>query len=167
MDYSSPGRNTRVAYHALLQGMVLTQGSNPRLLCLLHWQAGSSPLVPPGKPFNKSKCPLNSTLTNKIGVPPSNRVKLPDHMIYSNTWFPLSCTLILTAATLCQVTPHGRQHLCFLCSKEKKGEAYNFCLLKTAMNQLIQWLMEQMHSQKSHRKAHYRIFSKGSTQTRT
>ena len=28
----------------------LTQGSNPRLLCLLHWQAGSVPLAPPGKP---------------------------------------------------------------------------------------------------------------------
>ena len=29
-----------------------TQGSNPGLLCLLHWQAGSLPLVPPGKPFH-------------------------------------------------------------------------------------------------------------------
>ena len=28
----------------------LTQGSNPCLLCFQHWQAGSSPLVPPGKP---------------------------------------------------------------------------------------------------------------------
>ena len=27
-----------------------TQGSNPRLECLLHWQTGSLPLVPPGKP---------------------------------------------------------------------------------------------------------------------
>ena len=31
-------------------GIFPTQGSNPRLLCLLHWQAGSSPLVPAGKP---------------------------------------------------------------------------------------------------------------------
>ena len=36
--------------HALLQGILLTQGSNPGLLCLLRWQAGSLPLVPPGKP---------------------------------------------------------------------------------------------------------------------
>ena len=28
----------------LLQGIFLTQGSNPHLLCLLHWQAGSLPL---------------------------------------------------------------------------------------------------------------------------
>ena len=37
--------------HALLQGIFLTQGSKPHLLCLLHWQAGSLPLVPPGKPI--------------------------------------------------------------------------------------------------------------------
>ena len=33
---------------ALLQGIFLTQGLNPSLLPLLHWQAGSSSLVPPG-----------------------------------------------------------------------------------------------------------------------
>ena len=58
MDYSlpdcsvhgdSPGKNTGVGCHALLQGIFLTQGSNPCLLCLLHWQ-DSLPLVPPGKP---------------------------------------------------------------------------------------------------------------------
>ena len=36
-----------MACHALLQGIFLTQGSNPRLL---HWQAGSLPLAPPRKP---------------------------------------------------------------------------------------------------------------------
>ena len=35
---------------ALLQGIFLTHGSNLSLLCLLHWQAGSLPLTPPGKP---------------------------------------------------------------------------------------------------------------------
>jgi len=34
---------------ALLQGIFLTQGLNPRLLYLLHWQTGSLPLMPPGK----------------------------------------------------------------------------------------------------------------------
>ena len=57
MDYSplgssvhgdSPGKNTGVGCHALLQGIFLTQGSNPHLLCLLHWQAGSLPPAPPG-----------------------------------------------------------------------------------------------------------------------
>ena len=37
--------------HALLQGIFPIQGSNLRLLCLLHWQAGSLPQAPPGKPY--------------------------------------------------------------------------------------------------------------------
>ena len=31
-------------------GIFLTQGLNPHLLCLLHWEMGSLPLAPPGKP---------------------------------------------------------------------------------------------------------------------
>ena len=31
------------------QGDLPTQGLNPRLLCLLHWQVGSLPLAPPRK----------------------------------------------------------------------------------------------------------------------
>ena len=37
--------------YALLQGIFPTQELNPHLLCLLHWQAGSLPLVPPRKPY--------------------------------------------------------------------------------------------------------------------
>ena len=40
----SPGRNIRVGCHDLLQEISLTQGLNPCLLCLLHWQVGSLPL---------------------------------------------------------------------------------------------------------------------------
>ena len=36
--------------HTLLQGIFLTQGSNPCLLCLLYWQMGSLLLTPPRKP---------------------------------------------------------------------------------------------------------------------
>ena len=39
-DY--PGKNTGVGCHCLLQRIFLTQESNPCLLCLLHWQVGSS-----------------------------------------------------------------------------------------------------------------------------
>ena len=35
---------------ALLQGVFPTQGWNPRLSCLLHWQVGSVPLAPRGVP---------------------------------------------------------------------------------------------------------------------
>ena len=44
----SVGKNTGVGCCALLQGIFPTQGSNPRLLYLLHWQVGSLLLVPPG-----------------------------------------------------------------------------------------------------------------------
>ena len=40
----SPGENTGVGCHALLQGIFLTQRLNPCLLSLLHWQTGSLPL---------------------------------------------------------------------------------------------------------------------------
>ena len=36
-----PNKNTGVGYHALLQEIFPTQGSNP---CLLYWQVGSLPL---------------------------------------------------------------------------------------------------------------------------
>ena len=58
-DCSPPGssvhgilqaRNTGVVCHACLQGIFPTQGPNQRLLCLLHWQAGS---LPPGMPFTQ------------------------------------------------------------------------------------------------------------------
>ena len=38
--------------HALLQEIFLTQGSNPHLLHLLHWQAGSLPVGHLGSPTN-------------------------------------------------------------------------------------------------------------------
>ena len=41
--------------HAFLQRIFLIQGLNLRVLCLLHWQAGSFPLVPPGKPMGVHK----------------------------------------------------------------------------------------------------------------
>ena len=42
----SPGKNTGVGCHALLQEIFPTQGSSPGLLGLLHWQVESLPLAP-------------------------------------------------------------------------------------------------------------------------
>ena len=42
-----PREDTGVGCHFLLQGIFPTQGLNLRLL---HWQADSLPLAPPGKP---------------------------------------------------------------------------------------------------------------------
>ena len=48
--WDSPGKNTGVGYHFLLQGIFLTQGLNPSLLYLLHWQVDSFPLSHLGSP---------------------------------------------------------------------------------------------------------------------
>ena len=41
--WDAPGRNTGEGCHALLRGIVPNQGSNPWVLCLLHWQVSSLP----------------------------------------------------------------------------------------------------------------------------
>ena len=47
--WDSPGKNTRVGCHALLQGIFPPLGLNSCLLHLLCWQVDSLPLEPPGK----------------------------------------------------------------------------------------------------------------------
>ena len=49
LPWDSLGKNTGVDCHGLLQGIFPTQGLNPHLFCLLHWQVGSLGLAPPGK----------------------------------------------------------------------------------------------------------------------
>ena len=45
-----------MGFYAFVQGIFPTHGLNLRLLCLLHWHAGSLPLIPTGKPV---KCVQN------------------------------------------------------------------------------------------------------------
>ena len=60
MDCSPPGSSAHgilqarigVGFLFLIQGTFSMQGSNLCLLGLLHWQAGTIPRVPPGKPNN-------------------------------------------------------------------------------------------------------------------
>ena len=60
MDGSPPGFSVRGLLQARIlewiampssRGIFPTRGPNQCLLCLLHWQAGSLPLAPPGKPI--------------------------------------------------------------------------------------------------------------------
>ena len=48
--WDSPGKNTVVGCHLLLQGIFQTQGSNPDLLCLLLCKADSLPWYHMGSP---------------------------------------------------------------------------------------------------------------------
>ena len=52
VHWDSPGRNTGVGCHALLQGIFPTQGLNLCILCLLPWQVGSLSLVSYRKNFS-------------------------------------------------------------------------------------------------------------------
>ena len=56
--WDSPGKNTGVGCHGLLQGIFLTKGSNLRLLRLLHWQSGC---LSPGKPRSSSCMRITSS----------------------------------------------------------------------------------------------------------
>ena len=53
--WDSPGKNTGMGHHFPFQRISPTQGSNPHLLCLLHWQVASLPLAPPGKPWKRGQ----------------------------------------------------------------------------------------------------------------
>ena len=53
----SLGKNTGVACHFLLQGIFPDPRLNLHLLCLLHWQVGSLPLVPPEELKWSQSCP--------------------------------------------------------------------------------------------------------------
>ena len=77
MDRSPPGSPVhRILQAKILEGLPflfpgdLTQGSNLHLLCLLHWQAGSLPLVPPGKPSWETGYEVHEDLA--LSVPPAS-----------------------------------------------------------------------------------------------
>ena len=55
------GKNTGVGCHFLLQEIFLTQGSNPHILSLLHWQVGS--LLAPGQKRPKVDSGITKTAT--------------------------------------------------------------------------------------------------------
>ena len=59
---NSPGKNTGVGCHALLQGIFPTQWLNPCLLCLLNWQPGSLPLARPRKPSQPRPRKISGTI---------------------------------------------------------------------------------------------------------
>ena len=91
--------------HFLLQGIFLTRGSNPRLSCLLHCQADSLPLAPPGKFFLYIR---HLILVSSCQEPQPYRrlvrIKLQDHARSTMSWClteaQLSCLRNSQAALL-------------------------------------------------------------------
>ena len=99
------GKNTGVGCHCLLQGIFPTQGLNPHLLHLLHWQADSLPLSHQGSPF-KTALPLMQLAKVEIG----REGIMPRLSIASDFWGPnpvfvtfLLCDLRLLNVSLPQM----------------------------------------------------------------
>ena len=70
-----PGKNIGVAFHLLLQGIFLTQGSNPSIL---YWQADALPLSPMGSP----KCQSVFHKTLKETIKQCIFLSLSQHILY-------------------------------------------------------------------------------------
>ena len=77
VDCSLPGSSLHGIFQAVIlkwvampssRGIFPTQGSNPCLFCLLHWQVGSLPLAASRKPLNRSRCFLNALYDNCIKI---------------------------------------------------------------------------------------------------
>ena len=71
-------KNTGVGCHFILQGIFPAQGLNLCLLHPLHWQAGSLPLAPPGKPQKMH----SETESHPIFL----LVKLSQHLCLHQIW---------------------------------------------------------------------------------
>ena len=84
--WDSPGKNTRVSCHALLQGIFLIQGLNLDLLSFLHMYVGSLPLTAPEKPLSShtesKSIDLTPTLLSRAGWTP----ELPAWTIGTGDW---------------------------------------------------------------------------------
>ena len=84
-SWNFPSKNMGVGCHFRLQGIFPIQESNPGLLCLLHWQVDSSPLVPPEKknvclilcPFYKLQPAWSLSSSQQIAVTLGETHQLP------------------------------------------------------------------------------------------
>ena len=98
----SPGKNTGVGCHFLLQGIFPNQGSNLHLICLLHWQADFFlPLAPREKPKKIKRGPFGWDLTRSHAPSPVSQARFPG----KQTSQSLGCRVFVSPAS----TPVGRK----------------------------------------------------------
>ena len=87
--YSPPGFSVHgisqagMGCHFLLQGIFSTQGLNPWLLHLLHWQADSLPLSSPGKWSWKGATQFNTFADNPFPLPCGDCDHTPSLQVHS------------------------------------------------------------------------------------
>ena len=100
----SPGKNTGVECHDFLQWIFPTQGLNLHLLGLLHWQVGSLPLVPHGKPINVYMCVTSIYIQNYLHIQNI-------HIILSKVLYDQFSSVSQSYPTLCDPMNHSTQGL--------------------------------------------------------
>ena len=106
-------KNIGVGCHALLQEIFPTQGSNQHLLHLLHWQACSLSLAPPGKLSRKLNLSLSSIISspdkregNSLGLTQMYSFLKPNNIpLYTCTTISISIHLLMDiqAASMSQL----------------------------------------------------------------
>ena len=74
--WDSPSKNAGVGCMPSSRESSLTQELNPHPLCLLHWQAGSLPLVLPGKPSHGKE----TKTQDRIGVTCVHSLSIQDRL---------------------------------------------------------------------------------------
>ena len=127
--WNTPGKNTGVGCHALLQGIFPTQGWNQHLLHLMHLQAGSLPLAPPGTlpsaitkwKHNSRKAEYNYPLWQfslHSGSNPAPYTAFRCHIsLVTLSWFhspPLSMKTLTCVKSSGPLSCATRLHLCLL-----------------------------------------------------
>ena len=126
MDHSPPGSSV----HGILQARILewvaipfskgifpTQGLNPHLLCLLHWQASSLPLAPRGKPSRW--CAHFYFLSQTAAVSIKNKPGIASWMMkHHKEWWAVPATL--AEANLDEPTASHPIDLCKSTSKSSR-----------------------------------------------
>ena len=129
VPWDSPSKNARVGCHALLQGIFLTQGSNPRLLCLTcigKWFLYNQRHL--GSPLIGGMIVLCNALTYYhrlwefilyllIGIPATIQCLISSNLIISWIFFLLLKTQALTSETK-------------FSKKKKKNPRMNYSLQK-------------------------------------
>ena len=82
--WDSPGKNTAVGCHFLLQGIFPTQGSNPHCLCLLHCRQIDSL---PAEPWEKPGFTFGSENSqNSVRLSPSFLLQVGYWWLMLNSW---------------------------------------------------------------------------------
>ena len=89
--WNSPGKNTGVGCHFLLQGIFWTQGSN---LHLLHWQEDSLPLRHQGSQFSLTELDSTPVITreNPPGILSLHYLAIADELVRAKK-FHVACGL--------------------------------------------------------------------------